>query len=65
MVIVKKGCETKHQSLEMFNNVFLYIILVLPYSKKAVLAWTECFDGKYWLTMYAQLFESTGGSSES
>ena len=51
----------KHQSSELFNSVFLHVTVVLPYSKKTFLAWTECLDAKHWLTKYAWLFQSIGG----
>ena len=41
--------------------ILLNKCLAWPYSKKAILAWTECSDMKHWLTKYAQLFESFAG----
>ena len=44
-----------------FDSVFLRVTLVLPYSKKTFLAWTECSNVKRWLTKYAWLFQLIGG----
>ena len=41
--------------------ILLNKCLAWSYSKKAILAWTECSDMKHWLTKYAQLFESFAG----
>ena len=51
----------KRQSSELFNSVFLHVTLVLLYSKKTFLIWTECSDTKRWLIKYAWLFQSIGG----
>ena len=51
----------KRQSPESFNSLFLHGTLVLPYSKKTFLAWTERSGSKRWLTKNAWLFQSIGG----
>ena len=47
-------------SSESFNSVFIYVTVVLPYSKKTFLTWTEYSDIKCWLTKLVWLFQSTG-----
>ena len=41
--------------------MFLHVTLVLPYSKKTFLTWTERSGSKRWLIKYAWLFQSIGG----
>ena len=40
--------------------MFLHVTLVLPYSKKTFLTWTERYNAKCWLIKYAWLFQSIG-----
>ena len=56
----KQVCKIKHQPAESFIGVFLHITLVLPYSKRIFLNWTEHCDAKRWLAKYSQLFKSIG-----
>ena len=59
-------CSISIHAVSYFKEGNMVLILLnkclaWPYSKKAILAWTECSDIKHWLTKYAQLFELFAG----